>query len=178
MNWMRLKLPPRTCGERLDRQRLGQAGHALEQHVAAGEQRDEQPLEHRVLADDDALDLVERLLERAARASLAAAAVRSLVGTGSSGSPFRRQMRRPNQAQGHARRPASSSTSAPPANADGDLALLLLVAELGAELLVDRAQALGVGAVKDWPPDAAAICASACGSGGTGAVLGACRRGA
>ena len=54
-------------GERADRQRLGEAGHALEQHVAAGQQRDEQPLEHRVLADDDALDLVQRLLERLTR---------------------------------------------------------------------------------------------------------------
>ena len=54
-------------GERLDGQRLGQAGDALEQHVAAGQQRDQQALEHRVLADDDALDLVERLLEARAR---------------------------------------------------------------------------------------------------------------
>src|SRR4051812_236628 len=41
--------------ERANGQRLGEAGDALEQHVAAGEQRDEQALEHRVLADDDAL---------------------------------------------------------------------------------------------------------------------------
>ena len=53
-------------GERAHGQRLGEAGHALEQHVAAGEQRDEQALEHRVLADDDALALVQRRLERAA----------------------------------------------------------------------------------------------------------------
>ena len=42
------------------------AGNALEQHVAAREQGDEQPLEHRVLADDDALALVQRRLERVA----------------------------------------------------------------------------------------------------------------
>jgi hypothetical protein len=35
--------------------------------VAAGEEGDEQPLEHRVLADDDALDLVQRLREGRAR---------------------------------------------------------------------------------------------------------------
>ncbi len=35
--------------------------------MAAGEQRDEQPLEHRVLADDDALELVQRVLETRAR---------------------------------------------------------------------------------------------------------------
>ena len=47
-------------GDGLDRQRLGQAGHALEQHVAAGEQRHEHALEHRLLADDHALDLEQR----------------------------------------------------------------------------------------------------------------------
>ena len=51
-------------GGRLDRERLGQAGDALEQQVAVGEQADEQPLEHRVLAGDDALDLEQRALER------------------------------------------------------------------------------------------------------------------
>ena len=67
MNWTRRKRAAEHLGERLDGQRLGEAGHALEQHVAAGEQRDEQALEHRVLADDDALDLVQRVLERVAR---------------------------------------------------------------------------------------------------------------
>ena len=63
MNWTRWNDAAEHVGERLDRQRLGQAGHALEQHVAAGEQADEHPLEHRVLADDHPLDLVERLLQ-------------------------------------------------------------------------------------------------------------------
>ena len=53
--------------QRLHGQRLRQPGHALEQHVSAGEQADQQPLEHRVLADDHALDLVQRLLEGVAR---------------------------------------------------------------------------------------------------------------
>ena len=44
-------------GEGLDGQRLGQAGHAFEEKVAAGQQADEDPLEHRVLADDDSPDL-------------------------------------------------------------------------------------------------------------------------
>ena len=35
--------------------------------MPAGQQRDEQPLEHRVLADDHALELVERVLEAGAR---------------------------------------------------------------------------------------------------------------
>ena len=51
-------------GDRLDGQRLGQARHALQQHVAAGQQRDDHSLEHRLLADDDPLDLEQRGLER------------------------------------------------------------------------------------------------------------------
>ena len=42
MNWTRAEGAAEHLGERLDGQRLGEAGHALEQHVAAGEQRDEQ----------------------------------------------------------------------------------------------------------------------------------------
>ena len=53
-------------GERPHGQRLGEAGHALEQDVAAGQQRDEHALEHRVLADDDALALPQGGLQRAA----------------------------------------------------------------------------------------------------------------
>jgi hypothetical protein len=48
-------------------ERLGQPWHALEQHVAAGEQGDEQALEHRVLADDHPLELIQRVLETRAR---------------------------------------------------------------------------------------------------------------
>ncbi len=48
----------------LDGQRLGQAGDALEQDVAAGEQRHEDALEHRLLADDHPLDLEQRRLQR------------------------------------------------------------------------------------------------------------------
>ena len=47
----------------LDRERLRDAGHALEQHVSAGEQRDEHPLDQAVLADDDPLDLEQHPLE-------------------------------------------------------------------------------------------------------------------
>ena len=68
MNWMRWKLVLDRLGERLHRERLREAGHALEQHVAAGEQPDEQPLDHVVLADDAAGDLFEdRLDERRVR---------------------------------------------------------------------------------------------------------------
>ena len=51
-------------GDRLDRQRLRQAGHALDQEVPARQQADEDALEHLVLARDHALDLEERALDR------------------------------------------------------------------------------------------------------------------
>ena len=38
VNWMRLNAQVDDVGERADQQRLAQARHALEQHVAAGEQ--------------------------------------------------------------------------------------------------------------------------------------------
>ena len=67
VNCTRRNCPAEHLGQRLDGQRLGQAGHALEQHVAAGQQRDEQALEHRVLADDHPLELIQRVLEARAR---------------------------------------------------------------------------------------------------------------
>jgi hypothetical protein len=42
VNWMRLKLQVEAPGQRADQQRLGQAGHALEQAVAPAEERDQQ----------------------------------------------------------------------------------------------------------------------------------------
>ena len=44
-------------GQRRDEQRLGQARHADEQAVAAREQRRQQLIDHRLLADDALLDL-------------------------------------------------------------------------------------------------------------------------
>jgi hypothetical protein len=43
---------------------LARPGNALDQEVPVGQQADEHPLEHRVLAGDHALDLVERTLDR------------------------------------------------------------------------------------------------------------------
>ena len=54
---------PEDGRRRLDRQRLREAGHALDQEMASGDEADEHALEHLVLAGDDALDLDERLLE-------------------------------------------------------------------------------------------------------------------
>ena len=45
-------------------ERLGQPGDALDQAVAVGQQAQQHPLDEPVLADDDALDLEERVLEQ------------------------------------------------------------------------------------------------------------------
>ena len=49
--------------QRRDGQGLAEAGDAFEEAVAAGEQADEHPLEDAVLADDDAPELDEHLIE-------------------------------------------------------------------------------------------------------------------
>ena len=51
------------AGGGLDRQRLGEAGNALDQEVALREEADEHPLQHRVLPGDDAPDLEKGLLQ-------------------------------------------------------------------------------------------------------------------
>jgi len=48
--------------ERSHRERLGETGHTLEQHVAAGEQADEQSVDHVVLADHATRDLPRDVL--------------------------------------------------------------------------------------------------------------------
>ena len=62
-----LELDVERLRERLDREGLGETGDALEQQVAAREQRDEHALEHRVLADDDPPDLEQQRLGGRAR---------------------------------------------------------------------------------------------------------------
>ena len=59
-----LELAADRLGQGLDGHRLGQARHALDEDVAARQQRDDQPLEQVVLPDDDLLDLVEQALHR------------------------------------------------------------------------------------------------------------------
>ena len=58
-----------------DQQRLGQPGHADQQRVAAGEQRDEQLLEHPLLADDAPLHLRAQLAASPSRVSISFSAV-------------------------------------------------------------------------------------------------------
>ena len=53
-----LELEVERGGHRLDEQRLGHAGHAFEQHVAAHEQRGDEARQRALLADDDLADLV------------------------------------------------------------------------------------------------------------------------
>jgi hypothetical protein len=55
-------------GERADRERLRQPGHALEQDVAAGEKADEQTVDHVFLSDDAQRDLAADVLDQAASA--------------------------------------------------------------------------------------------------------------
>ncbi len=64
MNWIRLNSPPIEFGEGTDGHGLGETGNALHEDVTAGQQRDDQPFEQVVLADDDLLDLVEQSLHR------------------------------------------------------------------------------------------------------------------
>ena len=49
-----LGVEPEHLAERLDEQRLGEARHADQQRMAAGEQRDERALDDDILAEDDA----------------------------------------------------------------------------------------------------------------------------
>ena len=54
---MRPKLPLMVRASALHQQRLAEAGHALEQHVAAGEQRAQHRVDHLGLADERLADL-------------------------------------------------------------------------------------------------------------------------
>ena len=74
-------------GQRRHGQRLAQAGHALEQAVAVGEQGHEHPLEHPVLADDDPAQLEQHLLELAAPACATDIGRAAVVGTVSTAVP-------------------------------------------------------------------------------------------
>ena len=62
VNWTRAKSTPERPGHGPRDQRLGDAGHALEQHVAAADEGDQHPVEHLVLADDHPLDGSYRLV--------------------------------------------------------------------------------------------------------------------
>src|SRR5207249_1859852 len=56
-----LELTVDDPGGGFNRQRLGQSGYPLDQHMAACQERDQNPLQHQVLTDDDLLDLDQNL---------------------------------------------------------------------------------------------------------------------
>jgi hypothetical protein len=57
-----LELHAEGGAQGLDQQRLGQAGHALEEDVAAGQEGDEEPLDRGVLADHGLADFIAEFL--------------------------------------------------------------------------------------------------------------------
>ena len=63
-----LKLRGDGLANRVDGERLGEPRHALEQDVAAGQQPDQDALDHHVLADDDLVDLVKNRIDECALA--------------------------------------------------------------------------------------------------------------
>ena len=65
MNCTRWNDPPSTAAVVLIVSVFARPGHAFDQHVPAGEQADEHPLEHLLLPGDHAPDLEQRLLELA-----------------------------------------------------------------------------------------------------------------
>ena len=59
VNWMRLNSRPERLRDGAHHQRLGGAGKTGDQTMAADEERDENLIDHLLLADDDLADLVE-----------------------------------------------------------------------------------------------------------------------
>jgi hypothetical protein len=59
-----LELPAHGRGQGLDRHRLGEPRHALDEQVPPGQQGDGHAFQQHVLTDDGALDLIHGLLER------------------------------------------------------------------------------------------------------------------
>ena len=135
--------------------------------MTAREQADQQPLEHRVLADDHALDLVQRLLQGVARLRAQVVRLLNLVHL-SSWSLSPRRGGRTSAATGRCRAAAAPGRHA--GEARGDLLFDLLVAEPGGETRVGRAHARGVGSLNARPPEAVAISASCWRLTGTGTV--------
>ncbi len=63
VNWIRENVRSSALGEGRDEQRLAEAGHTLQQHVAAGEEADQHVVDHVVVTDDHLLDLGAQGLE-------------------------------------------------------------------------------------------------------------------
>ena len=84
VNWMRENVALMRLRQRLDRERLREARHALDQAVAAGQKADQHALDHVALADDDLADLGEHAVEerRAGRTCSASAELSTRRGLG------------------------------------------------------------------------------------------------
>ena len=63
-----LELRRDGVADRVDRQRLREAGDAFEKDVSSGEKSDEDPVDHHILADHDLVDLVKNLIDESALA--------------------------------------------------------------------------------------------------------------
>ena len=72
-----LVVEPEHGAERLDQPRLGQAGDADQQRMAAGEQGDQGLIDHLALAEDDSADALAHRLRRWPSASISATAAGS-----------------------------------------------------------------------------------------------------
>ena len=88
VNWMRLKFERQAIGQRADHQRLGQPGHAFEHAMAAGEDGDQQLLDHFVLADDHAGDLLAQAPVSLLQPGQVLQVGRQVVGSERIGAPF------------------------------------------------------------------------------------------
>ena len=70
MNWIRWKLRvDHALGQARDREGLRETGDTLEQHVAAGENAHEHPVDHHALPDDRLPEFVPTPVEKFLRAS-------------------------------------------------------------------------------------------------------------
>ena len=65
VNWIgvRPKLERERVGDGFHRRRLGQTGNAFEQHMATGQDADDDTFHHVFLPDDDATDLGRQLID-------------------------------------------------------------------------------------------------------------------
>jgi hypothetical protein len=63
---MRRNSAPIACGEARDGEALGEAGQPLEQHVAVGEQPDQEPIHHFALAYEHAAEVLANIAQKGA----------------------------------------------------------------------------------------------------------------
>ena len=67
VNWIRAKSRSTVLRDRRHQEGLGEAWDALQQEVSPGQERDEDPLHHHLLADDHPADALLDLAQEAGR---------------------------------------------------------------------------------------------------------------